>query len=116
MLRTLVFFATLALTALAADISGKWIAKVPGRQGGEPRDTTFAFKVEGDKVSGTMSGGQGGDVSFTDGKISGDTVTFSVETQRGKRTYTGTISGAEIKFKREGGQAPQEFTAKRAAS
>lgn len=116
MVRTIVLFATLALAAFAADISGKWSAKVPGRQGGEPRDTTFTFKVEGDKVSGTMSGGQGGDASFTDGKISGDTVTFSVETQRGKRTYTGTISGSEIKFKREGGQAPQEFTAKRAAS
>jgi hypothetical protein len=48
--------------------------------------------------------------------VRGDTVTFSVETQRGKRTYTGMISGSEIKFKREGGQAPQEFTAKRAAS
>jgi len=116
MFRTLVLFATFALAALAADISGKWTAKVPGRQGGEPRDATFTFKVDGDKVSGTMTGGQGGDASFKDGKISGDTVTFSIETERGKRTYTGTISGSEIKFKREGGQSPQEFTAKRSAS
>ena len=78
------------------------------------RETTMMFKMDGDKLTGTMSGGQGGDAAFTDGKVDGNTVTFSIESQRGKRAYTGTIAGDEIKFKREGGQAPQEFTAKRA--
>jgi len=42
-------------------------------------------------------------------------VSFVVESQRGKQTYTGTVSGSEIKFKREGGQGqPREFTAKKA--
>ena len=101
-----------AISALAADIAGKWVAQVPGRDGAA-RETTLMFKMDGDKLTGTMSGGQGGDAAFTDGKVAGDTVTFSIESQRGKRTYTGTIAGDEIKFKREGGQAPQEFTAKR---
>ena len=101
-----------AIGALAADISGKWTAQVPGR-GGQSREATFTFKVDGDKLTGTMSDGQGGTVAIADGKVSGETVSFTISTERGKRIYTGTISGGEIKFKREGGQNPQEFTAKR---
>ena len=102
-----------AISSLAADIAGKWVAQVPGRDGAA-RETTLMFKMEGDKLTGTMSGGQGGDAVIADGKVAGNTVTFSVESPRGKRTYSGAIAGDEIKFKREGGQAPQEFTAKRA--
>jgi hypothetical protein len=105
----------LAVGAMAADINGKWEAQVPGR-GGEARPATFTFKVEGDKLTGTMSDGRGEPAAIEDGKVSGDTITFAITTQRGKRTYTGTVSGSEIKFKREGGQNPQEFTAKRSAS
>ncbi|MBK5293239.1 MAG: hypothetical protein JJE04_16390 [Acidobacteriia bacterium] len=104
----------LAVVALAADISGKWEAQVPGR-GGEARPATFTFKVDGEKLTGTMSGARE-PAALEDGKVSGDTVSFAITTQRGKRTYTGTVSGNEIKFKRDGGQNPQEFTAKRAAS
>ena len=116
--RLMLIFAILlvaAIGALAADIAGKWVAQVPGR-GGQSRETTFTFKVDGDKLTGTMSDGQGGSVAITDGKVTGDTVSFSITTERGKRTYTGTISGAEIKFKREGGQNAQEFTAKRSST
>ena len=35
-----------AIGALAADISGKWTAQVPGR-GGQSREATFTFKVKG---------------------------------------------------------------------
>lgn len=110
----------LALSAMAADFNGKWTAQVPGRNG-ETRETTFTFKVSGDAVTGTMSGGQAGDVQIADGKVSGDTISFTVTRERGgqtmKNTYTGTMSGSEIKFKREGGQrGPQEFTAKKVVS
>ncbi|MBM3812363.1 MAG: hypothetical protein FJW20_12110 [Acidimicrobiia bacterium] len=115
LVRALCILAVIAVGAMAADISGKWEAQVPGR-GGEPRATTFTFKVEGDKLTGTMSDGRGEAVAIENGKVSGDTISFSVTTQRGKRGYTGTVSGSEIKFKREGGQNAQEFTAKRAAS
>ena len=104
----------LSVGALAADISGKWEAQVPGR-GGEARPATFTFKVDGEKLTGTMSTA-GEPANLEDGKVSGNTITFAITTQRGKRTYTGTVSGNEIKIKREGGQNPQEFTAKRAAS
>jgi len=107
----------LAVAALAADIGGKWVAQVPGRNG-QTRETTFNFKVDGDKLAGTVSGRQG-DTPIAEGKVSGDTVTFVVNVDRGgettKQTYAGKIAGDEIKFKREGGQGqPREFTAKRA--
>jgi hypothetical protein len=101
-----------ATVAIAADINGKWKAQVPGR-GGDAREVTFTFQVDGDKLTGTMEDGRGS-TSLTDGKVTGDTISFSVETQRGKRTYSGTVSDGEIKFKREGGQNPQQFVAKRA--
>ena len=101
-----------SIAALAADLTGKWVAQVPGRDGA-PRETTFVFKQDGDKLTGTMAGGQGGDAALSEGKVDGSTVSFAIVTERGKRTYVGQISGDEIKFKREGGQAPQEFTAKR---
>ena len=105
--------------AWAADISGKWVAQVPGRQG-QTRETTFNFKAEGAKLTGTVSGMQG-DNPISDGKIDGDNVSFTVVTNFNnnevKNLYKGKVSGDEIKFTRtrEGGtQPPQEFTAKRA--
>jgi hypothetical protein len=102
---------------LAADVTGKWTAQVPGREG-QTREQTFTLKADGASLTGTVSGGQGGDTAIADGKISGDNISFTVTREMGgntmKFTYTGTISGDEIKFKREGGQGqPREFTAKR---
>jgi hypothetical protein len=103
----------MTVAAFAADINGKWTAQVPGREG-QTREATFTFKVEGDKLTGSMGGGQG-DRPLVDGKVTGDTITFAVESQRGKQTYTGTVAGDEIKFKqmRQQGE-PREFVAKRA--
>ena len=103
-----------------ADISGKWTAQVPGRDG-QPQETTFTFKVEGDKLTGTVSGRQG-DIPIADGKISGDEISFTVTRERQgatiKQLYKGKVTGDEIKFTRstEGGQGnrpPVEFTAKK---
>jgi len=112
-------YLTLALFAFgtlqAADVSGKWTGKVPSR-GGELRDTTFVFKQDGTKLTGTMSGGQQ-DAQIEDGKVEGDKVSFSAQGGNAKILFKGTLSGSEIKFtrQREGGEA-REFTAKRAGS
>lgn len=110
-----------ALTVVwAADINGKWTAQVPGRQG-NTQETTFTFKVEGDKLTGTVSGQQG-ETPIADGKVSGDEISFTVTRERQgatvKQLYKGKVAGDEIKFTRsaEGGQGnrpPVEFTAKR---
>jgi hypothetical protein len=108
---------TFALALWSADISGKWTAQVPGRSG-QMRDVTFTFTASGEGLTGTMSG-RNGDIPIADGKISGDTLSFSVTQDRGgntvRQTFTGKVTGSDIKFKREGGQGePIEFVAKKA--
>jgi hypothetical protein len=109
------------LVAQAADITGKWTAQVPGREG-QMRETNFTFKVEGEKLTGTTTG-MGGDVAITDGTIKGDAIAFSVvanmQGNEVKILYKGTITGEEIKFtrQREGSdRPPAEFVAKKATS
>jgi hypothetical protein len=128
----------LVASALAADISGKWIVKA-----GES-EITLVLKADGAKLTGTLDNPQaGGPVDLKDGKIDGENVSFTIVRQMGemdmKLLWKGKIAGEEIKFKREmqggmggpgggmggpggggmggpgGGQAPaEEFIAKRA--
>ena len=119
----MVFFAAafiLAAAALAwaADVNGKWVAQVPGR-GGQTREQTFNFKVDGKKLTGTVSGMQG-ENPISDGTVNGDDISFivtaSFQGNSVKVIYKGKASGDEIKFTRtrEGSDQPgQEFTAKR---
>ena len=116
-----VCLALLAFTAAAADVTGKWNAQVPGRDG-QTRETTFTFKVDGAKLTGTM-GTQMGESPISDGKVEGDNISFKTTVNFGGNEITllfkGTVAGSEIKFtrEREGGQGrAQEFTAKRAAT
>jgi hypothetical protein len=114
----LVCFCAFSALVLAADLTGKWVAQVPGRDG-ETRETVFTFKAEGGALSGTMTGRQGQETPIADGKISGDAISFTVTMERGGNTikwnYSGKVSGDEIQMRREGGRGePREFVAKRA--
>ena len=109
-------FLAVSIGAIAADVAGMWTAQVPGRNGA--RDTKFTFKVDGDKLTGTMSV-DGQDTALADGKTSGGNLSFAASVDRGgnmiKYTFNGKLAGDEIQFKREGGQGQaREFTAKRA--
>jgi len=115
----LAVLAVFALTALAADVSGKWVAQVPGR-GGQTREVTFTFKVDGDKLTGTMSTPMG-EREISEGKVSGDEISFSMVMSFGgnevRMLYKGKVEGDQIKFTRQvEGREPVEFTARRAAS
>ena len=50
-----VLMAVALVAAYAADVTGKWTAQVPGR-GGQTTETTFNFKADGSKLTGTVSG------------------------------------------------------------
>jgi hypothetical protein len=114
------FLAMLALlcitfVASAADISGKWMADVPGGRG--PVATTFMFMQSGSGLTGSIDAGRGANM-IADGKVDGNTVTFSTtiagrDGTPNKQTYTGTIKGDSIDFTREGGRGPVMFTAKK---
>ena len=111
--------ALLAMTASAADISGKWVGQMPTRNG-DTRETTFNLKADGDKLTGTMSGFQDG-IEIKDGKISGNDISFKVPLEFNGNSFVlifkGTVSGDQIKFTRgrEGAEQTQEFTAKKAS-
>ena len=129
MRHTLSLLATAAVVAVAsvsiyaADVTGKWTAQVPGRDG-QTREQTFTLKADGEKLTGTVSGMMGGgDVEIKDGTVKGDAITFNiVRSFNGndvKLLYKGKVSAGEILFTqtRDGGDMPpREFTAKRVTS
>src|SRR5260370_32629165 len=113
---SLITMLTFTLAIWAGDVSGKWTAQVPGRNG-NMREVTFNLKASGEKLTGTMSG-RNGDIEISEGRVSGDNVSFSVTQEFGgktvKQTYSGKVTGDEIMFKREGGQGgTDEFVTKR---
>ncbi len=119
-IQTLVLSMILSAAAFAGDVTGKWVAQQPGRDGAT-REVTMTFKADGAKLSGEVSGGQGGGVAIQDGKVDGDNISFTVKREFNGNTmvmsYTGKLSGDELKLsmKREGGDQPaREMTAKRA--
>src|ERR1700682_2289351 len=111
-----VFLLLAAVSAVAADASGKGVAHVP-RRGGETRDVTFNLKAEGNQLTGSVTTPRG-EVQISDGKIEGDDISFAQVMEfngnQVKLLYKGQVSGDEIKFtrQREGGERTVEFTAK----
>jgi len=110
--------ALFAGAALAADVTGKWTAQVPGRNG-QAREVSIELKADGATLTGKVQGGQGEGTPIADGKVTGDEISFTVTTERNgnkmKQTYSGKVAGDEIKMKRQAeGREPVEFTAKRA--
>ena len=97
--------------ALAADVSGKWKAEFTTADG-TARVNTFTFKVDGGNLSGTVAGAQD-ETPIKNAKISGDDISFTAERPFGTFTYTGKISGNEIKFKVAFNDQNFEMTAKR---
>ena len=130
-LAKVVICGVLALGAVAqaqdkkADPSGTWSWTTPGRNGGPERKSTLTLKVDGDKVTGSVSapgrGGQATDTPIADGKLKGDEVSFSVtrEFNGNKFTakYSGKLSGDTIKGKieteRDGNAQSRDWEAKR---
>jgi hypothetical protein len=123
--------AILALGAVAqaqdkkADPTGTWTWSTPGRNGGPERKSTLKLKLEGEKVTGTLTapgrGGESSDVAISAGKLKGDEISFDVtrEVNGNKFTakYNGKISGDSIKGKieteRNGQTQSRDWEAKR---
>jgi hypothetical protein len=106
------------LSAVAADVTGKWVGRVemaPGRV----MEQTIILKAEGTKLTGTVRTPTG-DRQISEGKIKGDEISFATIMTSGARKmkmlYNGKISGNEIKFLHGSERGPQrEFTVKRTA-
>lgn len=101
----------LSVAAVAADISGKWKAEFSTPDGTQ-RVNTFSFKVDGGKLTGTVAGTQD-ETPIQNAKITGDEISFTAERPFGTFTYSGKVSGNEIKFKVTFNDQSFEMTAKR---
>jgi hypothetical protein len=119
----LLMIALFAVTAVAADVSGKWIAQSTSPSG-SMSERVFTFKVAGDKLTGTivnrsvalatfeekgkpkMTGTlktqSGNPQEILEGKVSGNDISFVVISNmmgnEARNIYTGKISGNDIKF------------------
>ena len=97
--------------AVAADITGTWVAEMSGGPGGGGpggggpggggMQITFNFKADGSKLTGT-SEAMGNSNEIIDGKIDGDNISFAVKVDmmgnEMKINYKGVVSGDEIKL------------------
>lgn len=117
-LSILAVVAATSFVAAQASIAGTWAGEVQGGRGAQ--QVTLTLKVDAGKATGSVSGGRGGDVTITDGTVSGDTVKFKTKQQgRGGEitlSWSGTVKGDEMSVTRaaEGGQGQsQTFTLKR---
>jgi len=99
---TLLFALTLAAFASAADINGKWQAKMEGPMGDV--EVLFDFRSDGDKLTGTVSNALMGQSEIQEGKINGEQITFKQVMER-RRTitfvYSGKVKDGEIEFTRQ---------------
>lgn len=102
-----------------ADPTGTWKWSFTG-QNGQARETTLKLKLDGDKLTGTVSG-RNGDTAIENAKIKGEDLSFSVtrEFNGNKMTakYSGKLSGDSIKGKteteRDGETRSRDWEAKR---
>ena len=95
----LALFALFALTASAADLDGSWKASMETPNGNI--ESTFKFKVDGAKLTGTVTS-QMGESAISDGKIDGDNFSFAVKREGPNGefviNYKGSVKGDEAKM------------------
>jgi hypothetical protein len=97
------FAAAFATAVWAADFTGTWKATIDTPNGAI--ESTFEFKVDGAKLTGTVTSAQMGATPISDGKIDGDNFSFVVK-RNGPNgefviNYKGTASGDDLKMKVE---------------
>src|ERR1700688_3417687 len=100
LLFTTIVLLAIAVAAFAADLTGKWVAQVAGRNG--TQEVTFNLKADGSKLTRTVTGVMGGrggggrapqTVEISDGKIDGANVSFAVKMDMNGQTRVTTYSG-----------------------
>ena len=105
-----------AVALRAADPSGRWSATFMSQVGEQVY--TYEFIVKGTSLTGTAKGSLTGETKITDGKIDGDSFTFTENAMyQGMPitfTYTGKMTNAEtIELTRVIMDIPEKATAKR---
>ena len=96
-----------AASAFAADVTGTWTGKMAGPNG-DGFQITFTFKVDGPKLTGTITGPQGDPMEISDGKVDGDKLSFNISVNGMTIKHEGVVTGDTIKLttKPDGGGFP----------
>lgn len=115
MSRILLSFVFASLSAFAADVAGNWKATAEGPNGTMSR--TFAFKVEGAKLTGETVSSLVGKSTIEDGKVDGDSISFVINVKfqdnEMKVNYKGKLSGDQLNLTAETPQGEITWVAKR---
>jgi hypothetical protein len=111
------FVAGLASAVALADIDGTWKWSI--ERNGQKFETTLKLKLEGDKLSGSVSGRQGQETAIEEASFKDGEVKFSVSRERnGQKTvtkYSGKLDGDKIVGKSQTGEGQaRDWTAERA--
>jgi hypothetical protein len=105
----------MCVTAYAADVDGTWTGTVQGPMGDFP--VSFTFKADGTKLTGSTLGFDGMPVPIEDGRIDGNTITFTVTFDFGGMpfmlSYKGVVSPEQIKMSGDAFGMPFEFELKK---
>ncbi len=99
LLKSALFLLIVATVASAADITGNWKADLQTPQG--KVQVNYTFKQEGETLTGTWQAAQSPIVQISDGKVTGDQVTFVVKVDpNGGLTFAheGKIEGDELQL------------------
>jgi hypothetical protein len=109
------------------DPSGTWTWSNPGRNGNPGRTNTLTLKYSGSALTGNLTlptrGGGTTNVNISDGKVTGDQISFNIVREMNDNSVTnefaGAISGDSIKgdisTERDGEKRSRKWEAKRAA-
>jgi hypothetical protein len=111
----LLYFCVVVLIAMslgfAQDINGKWKGQMQSPNG--PMDLTFSFKVSGDTLTGTVESPMG-EIPISNGKNNGKTFSFDVNVGEMIISHQCTVMNDSISMKVPGMQGePMEMILKR---
>jgi len=101
-----------AAVCLAANVNGRWEGSISGPNG--DMQLVFNFHATGSKLTGTVQTPMGGEEPLSDGKVSGDHLSFKTHFQDTEINHEGTVNGNTIDLKIEGPWGETDVTLKRA--
>ena len=106
MLLSTVFMLLCTVVMFASDFDGKYKTTIQSDMG--EMTFTVEYKVDGEKVSGTLMSDMG-DLQFADGKVSGNIIEYTLDIQGMKITHKGTLDGDKINVKSSGDYGDSDF-------
>ena len=110
-----------AASTASADLSGAWVATMPG-PGGDPVDLPFSLKQDGTVLTGKFERPDGRALELKDGKVEGGKFAWTIRRDRpngGSMTYemSGVVEGGKLvgktKTEMDGNPTELAWTAKR---